>query len=112
VSLSGAFQDEDTPLISLDCSITAYCEEHGISPEDCVLEMRAKVFEETKLTASAGIAPNKVTPLLLQSRNSKVEECGVLDACQSIPLSPSTLVLPNSPPRSVVTATNPMANSP
>jgi len=41
-------------------SITAYCEEHSISAEDCVQEMRRVVFEETKLTVSAGIAPNKV----------------------------------------------------
>lgn len=39
--------------------------------------MRAKIFEETKLTASAGIAPNKVSPLLLQLKNTKVEGRGV-----------------------------------
>ena len=59
---SGKFWDEAGSLISLDCSITAHCDEHGISPGDCVQGMRAKIFEETKLTASAGIAPNKVSP--------------------------------------------------
>ena len=31
-----------------------------MSPDDCVRQMREKVQEETKLTVSAGIAPNKV----------------------------------------------------
>ena len=44
-------------------SITQYCEEHSMAPEDCVAEMRRIVCEETKLTASAGIAPNRVSPL-------------------------------------------------
>jgi nucleotidyltransferase/DNA polymerase involved in DNA repair len=96
----------------LDFSITAYCEERGTSPEDCVQEMRAKIFEETKLTASAGIAPNKVNPLLLQLRDTKVEGYGVVDACQSNQLSPSVLFLFNGPSRFVVTTTNPMVSSP
>jgi len=62
VSPSTRFHNDDRSFISLDCSITVYCEERGISPGDCVQEMRAKIFEETKLTASAGIAPNKVSP--------------------------------------------------
>jgi DNA polymerase kappa len=41
-------------------SITSYCQEHGLTGNECVAEMRSKVFEVTKLTASAGIAPNKV----------------------------------------------------
>ena len=44
----------------VDGSITQYCEEHDMKPEECVAEMRRIVAEETKLTASAGIAPNKV----------------------------------------------------
>jgi len=31
-----------------------------VTAEECVQEMRGTVFEETKLTVSAGIAPNKV----------------------------------------------------
>jgi len=42
------------------CSITEYCAQHDITPDDCVEEMRRTVFENTKLTVSAGIAPNKV----------------------------------------------------
>lgn len=43
-----------------DISITNYCEEHSLSPEECVSQMRSVVQEETMLTVSAGIAPNKV----------------------------------------------------
>ena len=41
-------------------SINSYCNEHDMISDECVQEMRSKVFEETKLTVSAGIAPNKV----------------------------------------------------
>jgi nucleotidyltransferase/DNA polymerase involved in DNA repair len=44
-----------------DNSITPYCEEHSTTAEECVKEMRETVFRETKLTVSAGIAPNKVS---------------------------------------------------
>ncbi|KAK0195348.1 DNA/RNA polymerase [Armillaria mellea] len=43
-------------------NITPYCKEHAMTPDDCVQEMRRKVFEETSLTVSAGIAPNKNKP--------------------------------------------------
>jgi DNA polymerase kappa len=52
-----------------DCSITAYCKDHNIGPEDCVREMRAKVQEETNLTASAGIAPNKMLAKICSDKN-------------------------------------------
>uniref|UniRef100_D8Q961 DNA polymerase kappa n=1 Tax=Schizophyllum commune (strain H4-8 / FGSC 9210) TaxID=578458 RepID=D8Q961_SCHCM len=41
-------------------NITKYCREHDIGPEECVAEMRRVVHEESDLTVSAGIAPNKV----------------------------------------------------
>lgn len=41
-------------------SITPYCQQNNLTADACVQEMRQAVFEETKLTASAGIAPNKV----------------------------------------------------
>ncbi|KAF5351766.1 hypothetical protein D9756_007614 [Leucocoprinus leucothites] len=50
-------------------NITAYCEEHSISAEDCTQEMRHTVFEETKLTVSAGIAPNKMLAKICSDRN-------------------------------------------
>ncbi|KAI0705092.1 hypothetical protein C8T65DRAFT_653194, partial [Cerioporus squamosus] len=43
-------------------NITPYCEEHSLTAEDCVSQMRQVVYEETKLTVSAGIAPNKNKP--------------------------------------------------
>lgn len=73
MSSSWGFQDKHKSFTYLDCSITTYCEERGISPGDCVQEMRATIFEKTKLTASAGIAPNKVSPLLLQLRSSRLK---------------------------------------
>lgn len=41
-------------------NITRHCEEHSMSPDDCVAQMRQEVFDATKLTVSAGIAPNMV----------------------------------------------------
>lgn len=43
-------------------SITEYCDTNSVSPEECLEIIRKTIFEETKLTASAGIAPNKVSP--------------------------------------------------
>ncbi|KAF7793928.1 hypothetical protein EIP86_005050 [Pleurotus ostreatoroseus] len=40
-------------------NVTRYCEEHVLSADDCVQKMRDEVCKETKLTVSAGIAPNK-----------------------------------------------------
>lgn len=45
--------------------MTEYCAEHGVTVDECVSEMRQAVFDETKLTVSAGIAPNKVSALHL-----------------------------------------------
>ena len=33
---------------------------HNLDPDECVGRMRQRVFDETKLTVSAGIAANKV----------------------------------------------------
>lgn len=50
---------EDGCLMTMN-SITGYCRAHEIGAEECVEKIRAQIFEGTKLTASAGIAPNKV----------------------------------------------------
>ncbi|EKM80636.1 hypothetical protein AGABI1DRAFT_55621 [Agaricus bisporus var. burnettii JB137-S8] len=50
-------------------NITLHCEEHSVSAADCVQEMRRIVFEETKLTVSAGIAPNKMLAKICSDRN-------------------------------------------
>ena len=41
---------------------------HNLDPDECVGRMRQRVFDETKLTVSAGIAANKVgfQPFLYQ----------------------------------------------
>ncbi|KAI0746017.1 DNA/RNA polymerase [Earliella scabrosa] len=53
-------------------NITSYCEEHSLTAEDCVSEIRRVVHEETNLTVSAGIAPNKVSsPLIITSTRNK-----------------------------------------
>ncbi|KAG8863292.1 hypothetical protein FRB96_008783 [Tulasnella sp. 330] len=41
-------------------NITEYMHDHNITAEECVRELRAEVEEKTKLTVSAGIAPNKI----------------------------------------------------
>ncbi|KAG6860768.1 hypothetical protein C0995_007800 [Termitomyces sp. Mi166 len=43
-------------------NITTYCKTHNMSAVKCVQELREAVFKETRLTASAGIAPTKNKP--------------------------------------------------
>ncbi|KAF8973061.1 hypothetical protein BDZ97DRAFT_1779128 [Flammula alnicola] len=50
-------------------NITPYCEEHCLTAEACVKEMRDVVFRETKLTVSAGIAPNKMLAKICSDKN-------------------------------------------
>ncbi|KAL1723935.1 hypothetical protein EV715DRAFT_190536 [Schizophyllum commune] len=52
-------------------NITKYCREHDIGPEECVAEMRRVVHEESDLTVSAGIAPNKVRIHALNKPNGQ-----------------------------------------
>lgn len=44
----------------IHASITGYCAQHNLDPDECVGRMRQRVFDETKLTVSAGISANKV----------------------------------------------------
>ncbi|RXW21284.1 hypothetical protein EST38_g4573 [Candolleomyces aberdarensis] len=46
-------------------NVTEYCAEHCITVDECVSQMRQAVFDETKLTVSAGIAPNKASQIYL-----------------------------------------------
>ena len=39
-------------------NITAYCDENQMDPEEAVQRLRAEVLENTKISVSAGIAPN------------------------------------------------------
>ncbi|KAI0744213.1 DNA/RNA polymerase [Daedaleopsis nitida] len=50
-------------------NITPYCEEHLLTAEECVSQVRRVVHEETKLTVSAGIAPNKMLAKICSDKN-------------------------------------------
>ncbi|CAG8562840.1 7773_t:CDS:10 [Paraglomus brasilianum] len=55
--------DPNFIAMSLDeafLDITDHCHENDMSPEDVVQELRAEILKVTKLTASAGIAPNRM----------------------------------------------------
>ncbi|KAH9054733.1 DNA/RNA polymerase [Lactarius vividus] len=43
-------------------NITEFCERNDLEPDECVQRMRQRVFDETKLTVSAGVAANKNKP--------------------------------------------------
>ncbi|KAH0588868.1 hypothetical protein H2248_004659 [Termitomyces sp. 'cryptogamus'] len=50
-------------------NITNYCKTHGLRATQCVQELREAVFKETKLTASAGIAPTKMLAKICSDKN-------------------------------------------
>ncbi|KAJ7262218.1 hypothetical protein B0H12DRAFT_1209583 [Mycena haematopus] len=50
-------------------NITAYCAEHDMSADACVEHLRNAVFTETKLTVSAGIAPNIMLAKICSDKN-------------------------------------------
>ncbi|THH08373.1 hypothetical protein EW145_g2752 [Phellinidium pouzarii] len=59
------FKQYDPNMIVAGCdevmhSITKYCNEHNMAPDECVQRMREQVKVETRLTVSAGIAHNKM----------------------------------------------------
>ncbi|KAI0369692.1 DNA/RNA polymerase [Pilatotrama ljubarskyi] len=61
------FRRYDPTMCAAGCdegylNITRYCQEHSLSLEECVAQMRQTVETETRLTVSAGIAPNKNKP--------------------------------------------------
>ena len=71
-------------------NITPYCYEHSVEPEDAVAQLRAHVFQETKITISVGIAANaKMSLTGLLSRT--------MSHYQTIPQFPVTLPLSTVP---------------
>ncbi|KAF8813855.1 DNA/RNA polymerase [Phlegmacium glaucopus] len=50
-------------------NISSYCEAHYLTAGECVQQMRDAVFQETKLTVSAGIAPNKMLAKICSDKN-------------------------------------------
>lgn len=50
-------------------NITNYCQEHDMTPEDVVSQMRAEVVENSKITISAGIAANTKLAKICSNKN-------------------------------------------
>lgn len=50
-------------------NITKYCQDHNMDPEDAVSQMREQVFQETKITISAGIAANAKLAKICSNKN-------------------------------------------
>ena len=50
-------------------NITQYCQEKQMDPEDVVTQLRNEVAEKTKITISAGIAPNAKIAKIASNRN-------------------------------------------
>ncbi|KAK6350976.1 hypothetical protein TWF718_004154 [Orbilia javanica] len=50
-------------------NITSYLERHNLDPEEAVEKMRQEVFEHSKLTVSAGIAPNARIAKICSNKN-------------------------------------------
>ncbi|KAI9872694.1 MAG: hypothetical protein M1830_001298 [Pleopsidium flavum] len=50
-------------------NITQYCEDKQMDPEDVVTQLRDEVSEKTKITISAGIAPNAKIAKIASNRN-------------------------------------------
>lgn len=50
-------------------NLTTYCEEHHMSAEEVVSQLRAEVHEKTKITVSAGIAANAKLAKICSNKN-------------------------------------------
>ncbi|KAF1913662.1 hypothetical protein BDU57DRAFT_520615 [Ampelomyces quisqualis] len=50
-------------------NLTQYCEEHHMSPEEAVSQLRADVHEKTRITVSAGIAANAKLAKICSNKN-------------------------------------------
>ncbi|KAJ9237763.1 hypothetical protein DTO166G5_3326 [Paecilomyces variotii] len=50
-------------------NITSYCAENSIDPQEAVQKMRSEVLEKTKISVSAGIAPNAKIAKIASNKN-------------------------------------------
>ncbi|KAJ6104024.1 hypothetical protein N7523_010344 [Penicillium sp. IBT 18751x] len=50
-------------------NITAFCDENQVDPEEAVQNMRARIFDETKVSVSAGIAANAKIAKIASNQN-------------------------------------------
>eukprot|EP00208_Stichococcus_sp_RCC1054_P006025 CAMPEP_0206147638 /NCGR_PEP_ID=MMETSP1473-20131121/34031_1 /ASSEMBLY_ACC=CAM_ASM_001109 /TAXON_ID=1461547 /ORGANISM="Stichococcus sp, Strain RCC1054" /LENGTH=946 /DNA_ID=CAMNT_0053544649 /DNA_START=259 /DNA_END=3099 /DNA_ORIENTATION=+ len=67
-----ATYDEDLEAASLDeafLDITAYCAQHGCTGAEVAEELRRRVREETGVTCSCGVAPNRMLAKVCADRN-------------------------------------------
>ena len=67
-----ALYDPDFQSASCDeayLNLTQYCQEHHMTPEEAVSQMRADVFERAKITVSAGIAANAKLAKICSNQN-------------------------------------------
>jgi len=60
-------------------NITQYCEDKQMDPEDVVTQLRNEVSEKTKITISAGIAPNAKIAKIASNRNKPNGQFRVAD---------------------------------
>lgn len=68
------FRRYDPSMCAAGCdegylNITAYCRDQQLTADECVRQMRETVYQETKLTVSAGIAPNKMLAKICSDKN-------------------------------------------
>ncbi|KAK4547164.1 hypothetical protein LTR36_001385 [Oleoguttula mirabilis] len=73
-------------------NITQYCEDHSLSPEDAVSQMRAEVHQVCKITISAGIAANAKLAKICSNKNKPngqfrlpSERAGILAFMRDLP---------------------------
>jgi DNA polymerase kappa len=67
-----ALYDPDFQSASCDeayLNLTEYCQEHHMTPEEAVSQMRADVYERAKITVSAGIAANAKLAKICSNQN-------------------------------------------
>ncbi|KAJ7072363.1 hypothetical protein C8F01DRAFT_1103720 [Mycena amicta] len=85
----------DTTMCPAGCdegylNITQYCAEHNLSADDAVQHLRTAVFQETKLTVSAGIAPNLVCSNIRNKPNGQYhlpfDEESILAFMRNLPI--------------------------
>ncbi|KAF8513145.1 IMS-domain-containing protein [Hysterangium stoloniferum] len=74
-------------------NITKYCNEHNLSPDQCVEKLRAEVHAKTRLTVSAGIAPTKMLAKICSDKNKPngqyhlpFERGAILDFMHDLPI--------------------------
>ena len=73
-------------------NITKYCQDHSMKPEDAVAQMREQVYQECKVTISAGIAANAKLAKICSNKNKpngqfrlSADRVGILSFMRDLP---------------------------